>query len=585
VTTQTNTIYEELIVRDAQANAALSRISNKVTGVHKAITGLKGALRFAAGGAMEQVGIAGMFGFVNAIKGTEALYEKIGRIKAVTGLAAAEAHGLVDAFELTGNENAEATVTRLARLQQLARGGSKQASELRHQLGRVGVAFKGTTTDTLLSMSKAVQGGKLGVAGLAKVFKIPLNQAADLLKSLQKGPQHLKALVAESKAGADSVNDGALASFEQMMQARREMRDAWEGLVGTLYKKMLPGATKFVHALTTGLESAIPVAEAVGSILSNHMGLVVTAAKAYLGYLVAAKAVGFFGGDFGGMIKGAGRGILTGPWTRAPKAAAIAPWSQRFAAGASSALTSMQIGSQFAGRGRFAAAAGGFAQMLGGWSPTLGRLAASTVSIRALGAVLGRLGPVGLALAVGVKAFQILKNDIGGHRTRIAAVLSSIADKFQGIAKTMKPVLNLMQRVFGEALTIVARYWLYVLEYWLKAVNGFLRIVKAIAYFIGDLVTTKPWNWGTSMWTRAWSKAGESIADEVEGKGKKTAPGAKPDGIYQDFRGSKFDITQKFAEGFDPGRVSVAFTEDIARVGEKRLQSGFAPAFAVRGLR
>jgi hypothetical protein len=49
---------------------------------------------------------------------------------------------------------------------------------------------------------------------------------------------------------------------------------------------------------------------------------------------------------------------------------------------------------------------------------------------------------------------------------------------------------------------------------------------------------------------------------------------------YNDFRGSKFDITQKFAEGFDPDRIAVAFANDLAMMGERKLQSGFSPIYA-----
>lgn len=49
-----------------------------------------------------------------------------------------------------------------------------------------------------------------------------------------------------------------------------------------------------------------------------------------------------------------------------------------------------------------------------------------------------------------------------------------------------------------------------------------------------------------------------------------------------DFRNSKFDIKQAFAEGFDPDRIAVAFTNDLAMLGERRLQSGLAPINAAR---
>lgn len=51
---------------------------------------------------------------------------------------------------------------------------------------------------------------------------------------------------------------------------------------------------------------------------------------------------------------------------------------------------------------------------------------------------------------------------------------------------------------------------------------------------------------------------------------------------YFDFRGSHFDIKQAF-EGLDPGRVSVAFVNDLASLSERRVQSGFAPLFGIRG--
>lgn len=48
----------------------------------------------------------------------------------------------------------------------------------------------------------------------------------------------------------------------------------------------------------------------------------------------------------------------------------------------------------------------------------------------------------------------------------------------------------------------------------------------------------------------------------------------------QDFRYSRFEITQKFAEGFDPDRVASAFASDLSAMAEQRLDSGFALAFA-----
>jgi hypothetical protein len=51
---------------------------------------------------------------------------------------------------------------------------------------------------------------------------------------------------------------------------------------------------------------------------------------------------------------------------------------------------------------------------------------------------------------------------------------------------------------------------------------------------------------------------------------------------HYDFRHSRFDIKQAFAEGFDPDRIAVAFADDIGRLGERRLQSGLSPLYSVR---
>lgn len=58
-------------------------------------------------------------------------------------------------------------------------------------------------------------------------------------------------------------------------------------------------------------------------------------------------------------------------------------------------------------------------------------------------------------------------------------------------------------------------------------------------------------------------------------------PSGRPQ-VHNDFRGSRFDIQQNFAEGFDPERIAVAFSNDLSALGERRLQSGLAPAFSAR---
>lgn len=55
---------------------------------------------------------------------------------------------------------------------------------------------------------------------------------------------------------------------------------------------------------------------------------------------------------------------------------------------------------------------------------------------------------------------------------------------------------------------------------------------------------------------------------------------AKSPTNHFNFQNSKFDIKQAF-EGADPDRIAVAFANDLAGLGERRVQSSFAPVFAV----
>lgn len=74
------------------------------------------------------------------------------------------------------------------------------------------------------------------------------------------------------------------------------------------------------------------------------------------------------------------------------------------------------------------------------------------------------------------------------------------------------------------------------------------------------------------------SEIGKGGADlNRQGRGDRTN---RPHAV-QDFRYSRFDITQRFAEGFDPDRVASAFASDLEAMASQRLSSGFAPAFAL----
>lgn len=82
---------------------------------------------------------------------------------------------------------------------------------------------------------------------------------------------------------------------------------------------------------------------------------------------------------------------------------------------------------------------------------------------------------------------------------------------------------------------------------------------------------------------RAKAESRQHEAGGAGGAGTPTPPPHRPSAsVHQDFRYSRFDILQRFAEGFDPDRIAVAFADDVGRLGEQRLQSGLEPIFGVR---
>lgn len=84
-------------------------------------------------------------------------------------------------------------------------------------------------------------------------------------------------------------------------------------------------------------------------------------------------------------------------------------------------------------------------------------------------------------------------------------------------------------------------------------------------------------------WTKRFMEQFAKSREEAEANRKKELEQIAKDAaknklppINQDFRGSRFDVEQKFASGFDPGRVLAAMREDAGRMATRRLSSGLA---------
>jgi hypothetical protein len=110
-----------------------------------------------------------------------------------------------------------------------------------------------------------------------------------------------------------------------------------------------------------------------------------------------------------------------------------------------------------------------------------------------------------------------------------------------------------------------------------------LDYIRPIGKFIGSVVSvpTEVFKFSAAQIEAETQMAllQQARDDALKRKGTK-APDDRA-GTTNNFPDARFNITQKFAEGFDPDRIAIAFSRDVAAMGERKLQSGFSPVFGV----
>ena len=133
----------------------------------------------------------------------------------------------------------------------------------------------------------------------------------------------------------------------------------------------------------------------------------------------------------------------------------------------------------------------------------------------------------------------------------VAGVIGSVFNPLSGVGEGVSAAFDLVGRHMGEAA---------------RAQEGAVR-----------QATTAIPDWMLAI-QKSISEIGKGGADlNRRGRGDNSN---RPHSV-QDFRYSRFDITQRFAEGFDPDRIASAFASDLEAMASQRLSSGFAPAFSL----
>lgn len=548
-------VETELHVKDS-SSAAIERITHSTEKLRDITKDVIGVLTGVGG-------LAGIWEIKETVAGMNETYRAVARISTMTGLASQEAHGLRNMFQQSGIEaqEAERVVFMLAKkMDNIGEMGGAGAKEMQHELKGLGVNIKEDVIGQLEAMSVAAQRGKLDIGSLVRIFGVRGENAIKLLGALKKGPGQIKEFVEEAEKSGLTAAD--MASFSKMTAAKRQLSRAWEEMALTVYKRIIPAVTQVVTMIRGMVEHIAPKVERVGEVLRTHMVEIVKLAKMYAQYMLVNKALGFVGvggGILGKRTEGGGR---------------------------SGGLV------QLAGNAMFGGVAAAFRQSRGKEVMTeFGALGGQSNVLGGLGAffkLLGnftKLAGIGLAIAVVVEVFRKFPN--------ITAKLAELGEKVMGIlgrfAEALAPVVGWLIKLADVIIDLVTWIVEHVPGLGKKDTGSGLTKGFETVSRLGNMIgaNTEGIRGLSGMQQLAMFRTADALSRTGYSKGiaegwagilKEKAKFSNT----QDFRGSKFDITQNFAEGFDPDRVATAFANELGTIGERQLMSGLGPSFGVR---
>lgn len=550
----------------------LRKIGSVVSGISsqfdKLSVGLAGFT--ALGGAA-----VGAFSLHKVIEETNEHMRAVSRISTITGLAAEKADGMVEAFEKVGIEGTEAERILLmlsrtgAKMADNAMGMAMGVQSTADQMKQLGIDVTKGPQRAMEGLATAVQRGQMDMGKMMRIMGIRPAVAVDLMRLLKQGPEHVKNAIEELEKSGTAVTAQNLAAFKAMQMTKNEVITGWKRVLLIVGRELYPVIDRLMKNVQDRLPAWIEGAKHFGAFLRDHLetavGLAKTLGKVMMANALIAKATAFAGVGPGG--QGVGMGGLLG-------------MGRRFVVGgAPSYGTVARVGnvlSSVPGLGGL----GGFAGM--------GKV---TAIIRVVSS-LARISVIGLGIAALVGAFQSISSNFMGIRDFLGEIWGKLRASGAVLLRTLHPVL----KHFGPD-GMIGKFFLLILPLafggLMDTVSWIIRMTSKLIGFIGEVIEHpgKALRSPIDTWNRVSAGVEDAVKMEEErarreqqarNAAEHKAPGEREAEPYYDFRNSRFDIKQNFAEGLDPDRIAVAFANDLAMLGERRLQSGFAPIFAVR---
>ena len=545
----------------------------------------------------------GAFGMVKAVEEANEYIGRVKKISEITGMAAGTTDGLMEGMRKVGIEGAEAEsiLTRMskkgAQLEASMYGAHHAGGSMNKQLAHLGLDMKHGPEAAFLSMAKVAEKGNLDASQLAIAFRIPQDSALKMLKLAKEGPAKMKEGIEELRSSGMALNETDMANMGRLKKARNEIGAGWERIVLVIGKQMLPVLADLMESVAKKMPEWTEHAKEFGKWLNEHLasGLAtvksigkVLLANALIQKATAAAGLGKEGAGLG-LISGAkaggsavGKMFFGGGFLR--KEAPVNPQAMMAALFAQAHFPGLAAGNMkgptFGDR---------FAEQKG---MGLGNFDAFFSAATKLGPLVSGLlklaGTAGLIVVAAGVVEAVLMNTEG--------VADFLEDTFTVIAEKMGGIGDMMKE--GGAKSALADLGADVAHGLGIVAKHFAIFFQTLGNLLGDLFEN-PMEYAKKFATGSLSMQDEfskmyaknlamddarmaQLALTMENKKYLEPPPEKNSKTEMNFPNARFDIKQSFAEGFDPDRVAVAFTDKIQSLGERRLQSSFSPLFSVK---
>lgn len=408
-------------------------------------------------------------------------------------------------------------------------------------------------------------------------------------------------MVDASKTSWDAVAGGAMTTFKTVVRlATGPFFDAMKDALGGMNSEMVDSDGNLTDMGQKIVEVGRNVATVLGAALKGAVALIKAMATGFERFSTAVQSSRAFaiiretfeGLQLPSVPGGGGGGPGGGGADVAPLAALGAVFGVMLTHG--EALVAMFAGLAPVGYALLEAI-GPTVSMLGSMAQTLWEVT---------GAVLpGLIEGLSMIIVPLIEFSSGMMTIVSAIYERLRPTFVTLGEKVGNLARAIGSVLGPVIRIVGNAFT-----WLY------QKLSGYLipvvetvgnvlgvvidvitEVISALGRFISSLTeeAVKTGGGGSETSTAATAAAAAAAAERATRQRNRTdratAAAARPTPAgrgggrtVQDFRHSRFDIKQQFDERFDPDRVAVAFANDLGRLGEQRLQSGFEPAFSIR---